>query len=87
MMKREKKKKISIETHITSETRMKTFHHPPNAVEPRRQLAMKQENTFPNGIAAPAPNFDALIAAIRAGGHCNTKMYIAPNIQVQAFKK
>lgn len=59
---------------------MKTLHHSPNAVEPKRQLAMKHENTLPNGIAAPAPNLEALIAAIRAGGHCNTKMYIAPNV-------
>ena len=50
----------------------------PKAVEPRRQLAMKHENTVPKGIAAPAPNCEAWIAALSAGGHCNTKIYIAP---------
>ena len=50
----------------------------PKAVEPNKQLAMKHENTVPKGIVEPAPNFEAWIAALMAGGHCNTKIYIAP---------
>ena len=35
---------------------------------------MKHEKILPNGTATPAPR-----AALRAGGHCSTKMYIAPS--------
>lgn len=48
----------------------------PKMVEPRRQDAMKQEKTVPYGVAAPDPNA-RLMAALMAGGHCNTKMYMA----------
>ena len=54
----------------------------PKAVEPSKQLAMKHENTVPKGIDAPAPNLDAWIAALIAGGHCNTNIYMAPTKHV-----
>ena len=58
---------------------MNPVGHPPKAVEPSRHEAMKQENTVPKGMAAVAPNCEAWMAALSAGGHCNTKMYIAPD--------
>lgn len=47
-------------------------------MEPNKQLAMKQENTVPKGMEEPAPYCEAWMAALIAGGHCRTKMYIAP---------
>jgi hypothetical protein len=47
----------------------------PNIVEPNKQLAMKHEKTVPYGVATP-PNALAT-APVMAGGHCNTKIYIA----------
>mmetsp|Transcript_41371 Transcript_41371/g.41996 ORF Transcript_41371/g.41996 Transcript_41371/m.41996 type:complete len:211 (+) Transcript_41371:569-1201(+) len=44
--------------------------------DPNKQLAMKHENTVPYGVATPSPNMDP-IAAVIAGGHCNTKIYMA----------
>lgn len=48
----------------------------PNSVDPNRQHAMKQEKTVPYGVAAPVPKALAT-AALMAGGHCKTKMYMA----------
>eukprot|EP00968_Pinguiococcus_pyrenoidosus_P009406 scaffold733_cov267-Pinguiococcus_pyrenoidosus.AAC.29 len=44
----------------------------PNRVDPRRQQAMKQENTFPKGTA-PSTTLP------RLGAHWSTKMYMAPS--------
>jgi hypothetical protein len=44
-------------------------------VDPKRQLAMKQENTVPYGVAAPPKVFEMMPEM--AGGHCKTKIYIA----------
>lgn len=48
----------------------------PNRVDPKRQEAMKHENTVPYGVAAPDPKY-LVTAPLMAGGHCNTKMYMA----------
>ena len=44
------------------------------SVEPIMQHTMKHEKTVPNGTLTPAPSAD-----LSAGGHCSTKMYIAPS--------
>ena len=49
-----------------------------NVVEPSRQQTMKHEKTAPKGVAAPDPKTFATPLA-RAGGHCSTKMYMAPS--------
>ena len=43
-------------------------------VEPSMQQTIKHEKSLPNGTETPAPK-----AALTAGGHCNTKMYMAPS--------
>ena len=51
------------------------FTNCPKTVDPKRQLAIKQENTVPYGVALPPNALD--MAPEIAGGHCNTKMYMA----------
>ena len=48
----------------------------PKRVDPKRQHAMKHENTVPYGVVAPDPKY-WVIAPLMAGGHCSTKIYMA----------
>mmetsp|Transcript_17709 Transcript_17709/g.33340 ORF Transcript_17709/g.33340 Transcript_17709/m.33340 type:complete len:210 (+) Transcript_17709:314-943(+) len=48
----------------------------PNKVDPNKHDAMKQEKTVPYGVTLLGPKY-CVTAAATAGGHCNTKMYMA----------
>lgn len=52
-------------------------------MDPNRQFAIKHEKTVPNGTEESIPNLEACIAALMAGGHCSTKIYMAPIMIVE----
>ena len=62
---------------VESSVRSPAFAIAPNTPDPSRQLTMKHEKMVPYGVAPP-PKARPTEAAM-AGGHCRTKMYMAPS--------